>query len=287
MEEHLRSRLRAVLARPENAECADCHNKNPEWASANLGTFICIHCSGIHRSIGVDITFVQSILLDTWKENRVEFMEEWGNQRANKIWEASVPSSQKRPAAGDDLECRQQWIRDKYIQGSFMPPPGSIELPEHVSAILEAGKSRRNSAVAALPLSTSKVATQVYTGILFVKLIRGKNLIAADIGGKSDPYCIVKIGNQIRKTTVRMTTLNPLWDELLTFNLAIPLAQTVIEVTVMDWDRMKEDDFIGDLQLNGVPAEVGDGSEHQYWFELHGVDHGEILFSLQYEALDK
>jgi hypothetical protein len=32
-----------------NNTCADCDDKDPQWASINLGIFICIECSGLHR----------------------------------------------------------------------------------------------------------------------------------------------------------------------------------------------------------------------------------------------
>jgi hypothetical protein len=44
----------------------------PRWASANLGTFFCIECSGIHRNLGVHISFVRSVNLDSWTEKQVQ-----------------------------------------------------------------------------------------------------------------------------------------------------------------------------------------------------------------------
>ena len=47
-----------------NNFCCDCHMVCPEWVSVNNGVFLCIQCAGIHRSYGVNISFVRSLTLD-------------------------------------------------------------------------------------------------------------------------------------------------------------------------------------------------------------------------------
>mmetsp|Transcript_11479 Transcript_11479/g.19261 ORF Transcript_11479/g.19261 Transcript_11479/m.19261 type:complete len:94 (+) Transcript_11479:72-353(+) len=72
----LKKRLEALLKLPDNQICADCRKRGPRWASANLGTFFCIECSGIHRNLGVHISFVRSVNLDSWKPEQVEVCSE-------------------------------------------------------------------------------------------------------------------------------------------------------------------------------------------------------------------
>mgnify|MGYP006095912325 CR=1 FL=1 len=97
-----------------NQFCVDCNKTGPRWASANLGVFLCIECSGIHRNLGVHISFVRSVTLDFWTELQVANMETWGNGNANAYYEANVPSHVRKPNEGDSVKTKEKYIRDKY-----------------------------------------------------------------------------------------------------------------------------------------------------------------------------
>ncbi|KAG2217399.1 hypothetical protein INT45_005889 [Circinella minor] len=117
--------LKGLLKQPGNKYCADCKRKDPRWASWNLGIFVCIRCSGIHRSMGTHISKVKSVDLDTWVPDQVENMTRWGNERANKYWEANLKD--KRPSESNI----DMWIRSKYDQKRWamkgpIPDPSTL-----------------------------------------------------------------------------------------------------------------------------------------------------------------
>jgi len=102
-----------------NGQCADCGAPDPQWSSANLGTFLCTNCSGIHRNLGVHISRVKSLFLDNWKPDEYQVLVDMGNRKANNIYESVLPEGFVRPLPDDSTLLKEQWIRAKYERKSY------------------------------------------------------------------------------------------------------------------------------------------------------------------------
>jgi len=111
--------LLELVKETSNSTCADCGERDPQWASANLGIFICIVCAGIHRNLGVHISRVRSLMLDTWRAEELEVMTNIGNHKSNQKWEGGL--CENTPIrTSDSVALREQWIRAKYVRKLYV-----------------------------------------------------------------------------------------------------------------------------------------------------------------------
>ncbi|CAL8250729.1 unnamed protein product [Boreogadus saida] len=84
-------------------------------------------------------------------------------------------------------------------------------------------------------------------GMVQVKVIRAEGLMAADVTGKSDPFCVVELSNDRLQTQTVYKNLSPEWNKVFTFN--IKDIHSVLEVTVYDEDRDRSADFLGKVAI--------------------------------------
>ncbi|KAL2079692.1 hypothetical protein ACEWY4_025436 [Coilia grayii] len=84
-------------------------------------------------------------------------------------------------------------------------------------------------------------------GLVQVKVIRAEGLMAADVTGKSDPFCVVELSNDRLQTHTVYKNLNPEWNKVFTFN--VKDIHAVLEVTVYDEDRDRSADFLGKVAI--------------------------------------
>ena len=113
--------------------------------------YLCLNCSGVHRSLGTHITQVRSITMDAWFPDQIEVgphapryasqtfpaasrdapcaevsaltpgvlpplqtMKTVGNARARAIWEGNLPAGFQVPDENASRAVMDVWIADKY-----------------------------------------------------------------------------------------------------------------------------------------------------------------------------
>ncbi|XP_030620886.1 multiple C2 and transmembrane domain-containing protein 2 [Chanos chanos] len=84
-------------------------------------------------------------------------------------------------------------------------------------------------------------------GFLQVKVIKATDLMAADLNGKSDPFCVLELGNDRLQTHTIYKTLHPEWNKI--FTLPVKDIHDILELTVFDEDGDKAPDFLGKVAI--------------------------------------
>jgi len=152
IQDRLQLLLTKMLQDEDNKYCVDCDSKGPRWASWNLGIFLCIRCAGIHRNLGVHISKVRSVNLDSWTPIQVSSMQQMGNSRGRAVYEARLPEDFRRPQSDQQMDTliRSKYEKKKYIALEWTPtkPP---DLPQGWAEIIEAEKQKKDIRSIVLP----------------------------------------------------------------------------------------------------------------------------------------
>ncbi|XP_045056729.1 rasGAP-activating-like protein 1 isoform X3 [Desmodus rotundus] len=119
---------------------------------------------------------------------------------------------------------------------------------------------------------------------LNVRVVEGRALPAKDVSGSSDPYCIVKVDDEVvARTATVWRSLSPFWGEEYTVHL--PLDFHHLAFYVLDEDTVGHDDIIGKISLSRE-AIAADPRGIDSWINLSRVDpdaevQGEIYLAVQ------
>ncbi|XP_066484146.1 extended synaptotagmin-2 isoform X2 [Tiliqua scincoides] len=124
-------------------------------------------------------------------------------------------------------------------------------------------------------------------GILRIHFIEAQDLEGKDtylkgiVKGKSDPYGIIHVGNQIFQSKVIKENLNPKWNEVYEA-LVYEHPGQELEIELFDEDPDK-DDFLGSLIID--LAEVEKERQLDEWFTLDEVSKGRLHLKLEWLTL--
>ncbi|XP_056246966.1 arf-GAP with SH3 domain, ANK repeat and PH domain-containing protein 2 [Seriola aureovittata] len=105
---------------PGNNSCCDCGAPDPGWLSTNLGVLTCIECSGIHREMGVHVSRIQSLSLDSLGTSDLLLARNVGNSGFNEILEANLLSPSLKPSQHSHMAERKDFILSKYQDVHFV-----------------------------------------------------------------------------------------------------------------------------------------------------------------------
>ncbi|XP_028257588.1 multiple C2 and transmembrane domain-containing protein 2 isoform X2 [Parambassis ranga] len=117
-------------------------------------------------------------------------------------------------------------------------------------------------------------------GFLQIKVIKATDLMAADLNGKSDPFCVLELGNDRLQTHTIYKTLYPEWNRVFTF--PVKDVHDVLVVTIFDEDGDKAPDFLGKVAIPLLSIRRGQQIVYPLKKEdLGGLSKGSITLELE------
>lgn len=117
-----------------NNICSDCSSSSPTWISVNWLSLICIDCSSIHRSLGVQISKIRSLRLDNLDIDYIDLIESMGENNIKSILEENCKSYEK-PKPNSMFTEKEIFIINKYKNMKYIKQLIGKELEDIPSQI--------------------------------------------------------------------------------------------------------------------------------------------------------
>uniref|UniRef100_A0A8C2BF38 Extended synaptotagmin-like protein 2a n=1 Tax=Cyprinus carpio TaxID=7962 RepID=A0A8C2BF38_CYPCA len=133
----------------------------------------------------------------------------------------------------------------------------------------------------------SKLRFPMPKGILRIHFLEAQDLVGKDkflgglIKGKSDPYGVIKLGNQLFRSKIIKETVNPKWNEVYEAFVYDHPGQNV-EIELYDEDTDK-DDYLGSLTIS--VDELEKEQKVDEWFVLDDVATGKLHLKIEWLSL--
>jgi Ca2+-dependent lipid-binding protein len=143
-----------------------------------------------------------------------------------------------------------------------------------------------------VPLTTYKwLSISTDQGMLRVELVEGRDILAADRGGKSDPFAVFSLnGQKVFKSQTKKKTLNPEWNETFVIGVVSTLWQArpsyrqltrkqtsrvaaQFQLEVLDWNQIEQSKSLGTAWIQLDDLEPFQGVERIV--RLSNTRHGE------------
>lgn len=269
-----------------NAVCADCTAPRPSWAVLQpFGSFVCIHCVGVHRQLWANKC--REVEMDLWTPEDVSFMQSRGNAVVNAELEycvafprGSVEATFGQHAYKPVEEQSSSELRRSYIQAKYQERLFTREAHQELLTPEELLHDRVGLAAstpvgpigAHFPTATSASPVMEQDGPPHYKGLL--NIVVKElVSRKPFPGSVCSITNGFQtlhsKPGRRLPTHANItaWDELL--QLGVEMLQTPLYCCIFDvgWELIAAAEFY-------VPDAVRTGSPQTLvvefpWCQLH------------------
>ena len=121
-------------------------------------------------------------------------------------------------------------------------------------------------------------------GTLHVDVLGARNLTKSDMIGKSDPYAVVRLGDQEFKTDTVKNSQNPDWNFGADFDIDGQTPEN-LQLGVFDKDKIGKDKPLGsaNIPVEDLLVAAVTGPNSGTWVPLKGTKSGEVLVSTNFQ----
>eukprot|EP00994_Dinema_validum_P002434 NODE_1537_length_915_cov_134.662818_g1194_i0.p1 GENE.NODE_1537_length_915_cov_134.662818_g1194_i0~~NODE_1537_length_915_cov_134.662818_g1194_i0.p1 ORF type:complete len:247 (+),score=77.51 NODE_1537_length_915_cov_134.662818_g1194_i0:58-741(+) len=178
-------KLNKIRTSSANRKCADCLAEGTVWAIVNHGTFVCLHCASLHRSLGTHISKPKGCTgTYLWGPDEMQRMEDMGNARAQLVYGGAAT----RPAQSASDETWKQWLCDRYEHRKwYNESPPSPAKPKPTADSVGSGLSRPSSGLSRPSGGMARPSGGMARPSSGLKKVAAKPIVAQPVADKAQP----------------------------------------------------------------------------------------------------